>query len=237
MSDPSLDRALREFHQAHLSAQAILKKLNNGNRALSLALVVVFLSFVVALYGNVTDMYAPEKFDGPLQEEAKKLLPRLEPELRLLWEETAPVYSEMAVEKLTSALPEVQAAGQKEFETLLANLKTHAEQRTNAALMRISSKQEARLRESFPDLSTEEGAEERVLEWVESFEGGFEEILAHLEIRYSQDLGELQATLDQFRSSEFEGMSEDELTRQFVHLWLTKIDRWVMLEDGGDHDS
>jgi len=26
-------------------------------------------------------------------------------------------------------------------------------------------------------------------------------------------------------------MPKDELTRQFIHLWLMKMDRWVMLEE------
>ena len=58
-------------------------------------------------------------------------------------------------------------------------------------------------------------------------------ILANLEIRYSEGLGSLQATVEQFRNEELEAMTEEELTRQFVHLWLMKVDRWVMLGDEG----
>ncbi len=32
-------------------------------------------------------------------------------------------------------------------------------------------------------------------------------------------------------------MSRDELTRQFVHLWLMKMDRWVMLQDQWTHEE
>ena len=58
------------------------------------------------------------------------------------------------------------------------------------------------------------------------------------------DLGELEATLEQFRSHQFELMSEEELTRQFIHLWLMKADRLVMIGveakihgEGNDHEG
>ena len=37
--------------------------------------------------------------------------------------------------------------------------------------------------------------------------------------------------MEQFRSERFEAMSEEELTRQFIHLWLMRVDRWVMTGD------
>ena len=69
------------------------------------------------------------------------------------------------------------------------------------------------------------------LRWVKMLEDDFEEAVLYFHGRYTEDLGELEATLEQFRNEELENMPKDELTRQFIHLWLMKMDRWVMLED------
>ena len=86
----------------------------------------------------------------------------------------------------------------------------------------------------FPGLSDPERADELGAQWMEAVEEDFEQIVLHFHERFSEDIGELQATLDQFRPNRFEHMDEDDLARQFMHLWLMKIDRRVMLGDDGD---
>jgi len=90
----------------------------------------------------------------------------------------------------------------------------------------------------FPDLSTDEGAEELGTRWMETLRGDFEEAVLDFHGRYTEDLGELEATLEQFRSDEFGAMTQDELIRQFAHLWLVKIDHMVMAaeREGQDRD-
>jgi len=83
-------------------------------------------------------MYAPENFEAPLQEEARNLVPRLEPELKRLWGETAPVYGQMAMDKFQTALPVVERATLEELATLRTNLTEHARDRVDSSLDRIS---------------------------------------------------------------------------------------------------
>ena len=99
---------------------------------------------------------------------------------------------------------------------------------------------------TFPQLSSAEGADEWGTQWMEAIEADLADVLAHFEIRYSEDLGALEATLEQFRTDGLEDMTEEQLTQQFIHLWLMKVDRLVMHGDGGygyrpredsDHDG
>ncbi len=234
MNEPNVVTRVGELRDNHDAARHRLKKLGTAARLLTLTLVTVFATALFMLYGKITDMYAPEKFEEPLMREAQRLIPQLEPELRALWEETAPVYSNLAMEKFRTALPAFQEVGQRELDALLADLKSHTEQQVDASLDRIAANLEQRLEGQFPKLATDEGAEQRLQQWAEVLADDMTQVLVHFEARYLEDLGQLEATLDQFRRSEFDEMSQDELIRQFVHLWLAKLDRWVLTGNAGN---
>ena len=223
-------RSLRDTYQSRKSSLQKLKRISQG---LGAVFIVVLLAFLAGLYSRAADMYAPEKFVEPLQKEAQVLLPKLEPELRTLWDETAPVYVEMATEKLQLALPELQERSQKEMELFLTSLSANAERQIHGALNRVVARQQQVFEEQFPALATQDGLRQVGNRWVSTLESDAEDVILHFHDSYVTDLGELAETLDQFRSSEFEGMSDEELARQFVHLWLLKLDRWVMEGDEG----
>ena len=241
MTDPPADQVIRSLRDDHRKAKATLKNLARLGRVLSIVLIVVFVGFLTHMYGKVTTMYAPEQFEKPLQEEARNLLPKLEPQLRQLWTETAPVYGEMAMNTFQEALPAVREASVLELEALRTNLIANAHERVGESLDRISRRQYALLAEHFPKLSAPEQMDRMGEHWMESITGDLEQILVHFEMMYAEDLGQLAATLDQFRGSEYERMSEDEVSREFIHLWLMKLDRWVLLEGRSqevpDHDG
>jgi len=154
--------------------------------------------------------------------------------LMLLWEETAPVYGDLALTKLQQSLVPLQESAATEFSGLRTSLADNAESRVTAALQRLSRKHQTRLVEFLPTLATAEGAEELGTRWMEGIEGDLEQIVLHFHDQYSEDLGDLVATLEQFPTDDVEQMSEDELLRQFAHLWLIKMDRWVLLEGEDD---
>ena len=233
MNEPNDAARVGELRDNHEKARQKLKKMGTAARLLTLTLVTVFAVALFMLYGKMTDMYAPEKFEEPLMREAQRLIPQLEPELRSLWEETAPVYNNLAMEKFRTALPAFREVGQRELDTLLTDLKSHTEKQVDASLDRIAANLEQRLEGRFPRLATDEGAEQRLQQWAEVFEEDMIQVLVHFEKRYLEDLGELEATLEQFRPSEFEEMSQDDLIRQFAHLWLAKLDRWVLTGNAG----
>jgi hypothetical protein len=233
MADPMLDKDLREMSRGYHEGNSRLKMLKQISRVVSIGFVIVLLVFVASLYTKARAMYAPENFTVPLQDEMQYLLPRLEPELRALWNETAPVYGELALEKFETALPQVQEASQVELEALLDSLSTNAEKRIEESLSRILSRQHRVVGKHFPSLTTSEGIEELGARWQNTLEVDSEQVLLHFHDLYAEDLGELQATLEQFRLSRFEELSKEELTRQFIHLWLMKIDRLVTQSDEG----
>jgi hypothetical protein len=234
MAEPFLDAELQELRDSHQAATSRLKTLRQISRGLTVLFVVTLVAFLAGFYFKVTNMYAPERFEEPLREEALNLLPRMETELLMLWEETAPVYGELALERFEEALPAIQNASQRELNALLSNLKTNAQERVDASLARLHARHHERINRHFPNLSTAEGAEERGMYWMETVESDFEHILGHFHDRYFEDLGHLEATLEQFRRNDFEQMSAEQLTRQFLHLWLMKVDRFILLADQGE---
>ena len=160
MSTPAFETALHKFRESHSAAKKQIKKLTMIGQILSLVLFGVILAFLASLYGKVTTMYQPENFEQPLRAEAAALIPQFEPMLQSLWAETAPVYREMAREKFQTALPAFQTSSRTEWEALRANLAENAGNKVQAALGRISKRQQRRLAEHFPRLSTKKGTDE-----------------------------------------------------------------------------
>ncbi len=242
MTDPGLESELRALRDDLRTARQQEKKLARIGQGLTIVLIIVFVGFVAALYSKVVTAYSPQNFEKPLQEEAQNFLPKLEPELRILWDETAPVYGQLASEKLEMALPALQDASQREFDGLLFNLETNANLQTYAALDRIALKHRKRLEQQFPKLSRPEEAEALGVRWVEALEGDFKQVASHVTERFAEDILGVEMTLSRFLPNEFEDLSEDELARQFIHLWLMKVDHMLLYGDeglsyrkGGDH--
>ena len=104
----SFEAEIRELKENHDAARNRLRTLNQVNRVLTVVIVFVMIAFLTVLYGKVTSMYAPENFQEPLEREVRNFLPALEPQLRTLWNETAPVYGEMALKKFEEVMPAVR---------------------------------------------------------------------------------------------------------------------------------
>jgi len=228
MVDTSIETELRGLLQGRQAAASRQKTLKNISRALSIVLMGTFGGYLFSLYGQVTTMYAPEKFAGPLQEEARALLPKLEPELQKLWEETIPVYTELTLAKFEASIPILQENSRKEMDILLASVSTNAQESIDESLQRLAARHQQRIGQHFPSLASSEGLEASGKRWSSTLESDVEDVLAHFHQRYIGEIGELQATLEGFRPNDFEYLSEEELTQKFLHLWLKKLDRLVM---------
>ncbi len=242
MADPGLESELRALRDDLRTARQQEKKLARIGQGLTIVLIIVFVGFVATLYNKVVAAYSPRNFEGPLQEEAQNFLPKLEPELRILWDETAPVYGQLASEKLEMALPALQDASRREFDALLFNLQTSVNRQAYDALDRIALKHQKRLEQQFPKLSSPEEAEALGDRWLVALEGDFKQVASHVTERFAEDILDVEMTLRRFLPNEFEDMSEEELARQFIHLWLMKVDRMVLhgnegrsYRQGGDH--
>ncbi len=246
MSESSPDAELRGLLDEHRQAQSQLKNMGRISQAATLLLAIVVVGFLVLLYGRISTMYAAENFEEPLRSQAAYLLPKIEPELRILWRETAPVYERLASEKLADALPVIQEATHHELGVMLTNVRERATRRVDLAVHRVAERHYEGIRTHVPNLADPDRAQERGSQWMEAISEDLTDVVVHLNQRYLDDLGELEATLEQFFPNEFESMSEDQLTRQFIHLWLMKMDHLVMERDndlltsgsrGGDHAS
>ena len=233
MTDSGLEPALRVLRNDLRTTRRQQKKLARIGQALTLVLIIVFVAFVATLYKKLVVAYSPQSFEQPLQEEARNILRKLEPELRTLWDETAPVYTQLASEKLEMAIPALQDASRNEFDALLVNLQTSLSQQSYDALDRMALKHRKRLEQQFPKLSRSENADALGDQWLVALEGDFKQVVSHLHERFGEDILGVEATMRRFLPNEFEDLSEEELARQFIHLWLMKVDRLVLHGDEG----
>ena len=234
MTDAAVDSSLQELHQKYHASRMRQKKFKRISRILTLVFVGVILGYLFMLFGRFKTQYHPDNFEEPLARRAQELLPILRPEIERLVNEVTPVYADMARQKMQDALPELQAVSFREKEIFLTSIREQGEDQLNASLERIADKQQAKIEKYFPNLATSEGVDKIGKRWKARIEKDSGAILVHFNDLYTKDIAALETTLEGFRPNEFESMSEEELSRYFLHLWLVRLDRLVWLGDAGE---
>lgn len=238
MPDSPVEAAVRELHTLYHTNRRTQRRLKRTSRIITFCTLFVFTAALIALYSKANRMYALEQFKDPVEREAKEILQHLAPEMETLAREAGPVYARLAEERLEEALPMVHEATRTELHRLSESLTARAGATLNTSLTRLSQRQQRNLEAHFPSLATAAGGEEMKLRWKETIEDDVRAVLTEFRDRYAGDVDRLQGTLNGFRPNQFEEMTEEQVTRHFVHLWLMRLDRLVMEDDlGGGLDD
>jgi hypothetical protein len=234
MPDVPADATIQSLREAYQASKASQKKLKLISRVLTIIFLAIIVGFILAFYSKVQEMYAVENFDEPIKREAEILRLEIEPHVNLLWEETAPKYADLALQKFEEVLPEVEAESWRQLEMFQTTLTVRAETQINGMLDRMATKHTAQLARHFPNLATPEGVHNSAQQWKNIIDTDSGDILLHFHDLYIEDLGHLQATLERFRPNPYDEWDKDRLTREFIHLWLMRLDRLVLLGDEGE---
>lgn len=238
MQDSFVEGAIRELHDLYLTGRAKQRRYRQTSRILTFATLGLFAAFLLAFYSKANSMYAMENFHEPLQKQAHILATQLAPNLETLLAEAAPVYAKEAIAKFEEALPTVREASQNELKRLSTSLRVRAENQMNATLQRIAEKNRRKLQEHFPSLASVANPGALEEKWKKTIEEDTIQVIEEFRTKYTRDVQMLRNSLEGFRSSRFEEMGEDELTRYFIHLWLMRLDRLILEGDlGGEFDN
>ena len=222
------DEQLREAYRGYCAHRESEARYRRMEVMMSVTLGCIVVAFVAASYFTVRANYSDEQLSARLNSEISALAPEISNALFEVGEQVMPTYVEMGEKKLREALPQVELALNKELEKLWAGVTEQVETDFNASLDRSAKKLEERLREEFPELLDEPGLALLETEINEMLEKDTGEFLNSFFDRYSQDLNKLYKMIDGFHPNRFERLSDEELAAQYVHLWLTLLDREIL---------
>jgi len=205
--------------------QAYYRKLEIG---VAVALLVIVVAFILASYGRMRSTYTMERIGPHLSREMTHLSPQINHAALEVAKDVLPTYIELTEKKLGESLPQIEDSVEREVEILWTNMHRQLRQDFDDALERSAKKLEARLRAEFPELLEPAALTILERELTEMLEEDTSDFIERFFDRYSRDLNSLYATLEGFRGNRFEKMSEEELTANYFHLWLTLLDYDIM---------
>jgi hypothetical protein len=191
-------------------------------RLLSVVLFALILGYFASLAYNVSVNLAPERFEAPLEAQARRLLPMLEPELRELWRETAAAYADP---RLRDALPQLTATARRELDLMHAGLAASADRRLKLALTRLAESPPPALLTRVRERSGEAAAQRVERDWSAQATPALESIAPRFVELYQDDLSRLRRVMGEFDGNAYSFMQDERLAQQLIHLWLAKVDR------------
>jgi hypothetical protein len=195
---------------------------------ISVAVAFVIVAFVVASYFAVRANFSGERLSMRLSSEVSAMTPRISDAVLAVGEEVMPVYLEQGEKKLRDALPGLELAMSEELAKVWSGMHSQIEADFDAALDRSGKKLEQRLQQQFPELLEPTNLALLEKELNEMLEKDTSEFLGRFFDQYSKDLNGVYNTIEGFRPSRFERLSNEELAAQYLHLWLTLLDREIL---------
>lgn len=221
----SADSDLSGLQQQYLDLQRAEKRYRNIEYGLSGILVLVILVFAVALYAKVRQNYTAEKLAPEMTKQVVALQPELDRVVRNVTTEVAPIYADLAQQKLAEVLPKVEESLGEEMAKLSEDIMMDLPKHLDTVLERSARRFEVRLQKEFPELATPEGAARLEAELDNFVQHDAAEFSERFVDRYAKDLNQVYGTLKRFRSGRFDQFDDQELATHYVHLWLTLLDQ------------
>jgi hypothetical protein len=195
---------------------------------ISVAVAFVLVAFVVASYFAVRANFSGERLSMRLSSEISAMTPQISDAVLSVGEEVMPLYLEQGEKKLRDALPALELAMSEELTKVWSGMHGQIEADFDAALDRSAKKLEQRLQQQFPELLEPANLALLENELNEMLEKDTSEFLGRFFDQYSNDLNDVYKTIEGFSPSRFERMGNEELAAQYLHLWLTLLDREIL---------
>lgn len=217
-----------KLHQEFGIYETRLQRLNRVRWILRIVLMLVSLTLITAIIYRFKTVFREETFQPALQEEMLRISPALGQTAQEALADVAPAYLELGSEKITAALPALQAAVQKEQALFTQNIGQLADQELHHIVSLITQKQLENLSQVIPEFGTEEGRQAIRLEWQNGIEEELNNIIYPFIGEYIKDVLRLKRRLEDFYPNRFAAYSLPDLQRHFARLWLKLLDYYIV---------
>lgn len=219
--------------EAFRRGQAVLKSLRRVRLGLTLLLFAIILGFLFAYYSHGKTAWTPEKFEPYAKDELKRLTPVLSNAAQSVLGDVGPKYEHLMRAKAKQAQPVLEENASKEMILLFNEVETIVRAELRTVVRAAYAHQLEVVKKEFPRF----GDEVRMEMLRDRLEAGLEKdadlVTERIARRYMKEVQKVQDELMLFRPNRYEQMSEEELGRYFIHLWVQLLDLHLMENLGG----
>ncbi|MEW5723469.1 MAG: hypothetical protein AB1896_10205 [Thermodesulfobacteriota bacterium] len=198
------------------------------NRLATIAVLAVFILYIILFYRMFSVNLSSEKFQAGFQAAMGQLAPVITDASLEVLTEVSPVYVDLATKKAEEIMPTIMSSLEKQSDVFITNMSRFAQENFQARLDRLVKKVADEFRRQYPDLTDEQ---------IERFIHESERDFSDLFLETAQEL--MDDTRPQIMEMKYlaESMTEGhhpretmELYALFLHNLLLLLDREIMGE-------
>jgi len=189
-------------------------------------ILVVVSAWSFTIYRTVRANFTEERLQASARQEMQALLPGLSDQATELLRDLRPVYEAEVRKAAPAMLPRLQGRLKDEMLALGHGLANHSKDVFAGALISAAQDGEQELKKAFPLLENQEEMQ-RLLDRLHSgLEKETEKFLIETTETARPGMERFLVTLSGFPRRP--GVTDDELHRQFLHLWVLLLDQGLM---------
>jgi hypothetical protein len=194
-------------------------------------LLVIVLGFVYLVYRNVSQMYAPEQFQEPLQAKAEELAPELGDALSGALQDARPTYNQLVSERWEVVRPKLADTFKREAAHFRDNIVLRAETDLRRILEEPIAEREGALADRLPQLTDDKARQEFRDRLKTKLDGALARIAESTYKTNKDQVDGMLVSIGDFEADNpYMDMEQDELARTYVSLWLQMLDHYVLTE-------
>lgn len=216
--------------------QAVLRTMRRVRLGLTLLLFAIIVGFLFAFYGHAKTAWTSEKFEPYAKDELKRLTPVLANAAENVLGDVRPKYEQLIRAKARQVQPELQKTSSKEMLLLFNDADELVQTELRTVVRAAYAHQLNVMKKEFPRLGDEVRTEMLKTRLESGLEKDADAVSETIARRYMKEVQKVQDEMMLFRPSRFDRLSEEDLGRYFIHLWVQLLDMHLMENLGGtDH--
>jgi hypothetical protein len=199
---------------------------STGRTQTLLVVVIIILMFVVFMYstysrirGNFNDAAVQKAID----ESTKQFLPKASERLSAAARNAAPVYRELAMQRMQQVGPEIASQARQRLEKVPEESAKAMYAQLDTTFKKVVDRVDPEVKEAFPSLT-----DDRKKAILESFHADVhdenEKIKAHVDKIYTNELVKLHGVMEKFDTTISPGQAKDQAERDFLHSLVMYVD-------------
>ena len=147
---------LKEVGDYLLQSRERQRKLRLWGHGVTLAIVIVFAIYIIAMYSMLSNNLSGEKFNKSLQTRVAQIAPIVTNSSVEVITQVSPVYMDLARKKLNKMMPELTKSLGKHADRFVAYTLNVASEEFDTLMENIISQQSEEFRKAYPDLTDEQ---------------------------------------------------------------------------------
>lgn len=225
-SRDGLDQAVRRLETSIHDETSSRRSATRAAMAITATLALTFVFFFVLQFSHFRTQFTSGDLEQLVEQELRSFGPVAIQEVQALGKNLVPIYAQAGRAQLERMMPEVSASLQSEIDTFCAELLANTQRQLRETEMRVLTRAEAQLFESYPELHNPEQRAQLERRVQEITEEAVAVSIQEFYETFSRDIDQVRDTLLKFDLSDSQASKVD-LQKKFLSLWLQLIEEEI----------